>query len=178
MDGLGDDDHTQYVLANGTRNITGNFTFEGSNNDVTFEGDTVYFDGTLNVGASIAVDEISDNGAGFLTIPSTVVEGYLEVQGGISTVVVTVTNVNPYTLDETDSTVLCDATSNAVTINLPSTGDVREGLIYTIKAINADNTVTVSPDGTEEIDGVNASITLSLMESITIQSDGSNWWII
>ena len=76
-----------------------------------------------------------------------------------------------------DHVILCDATSNTVTINLPTAVGI-EGRIYNIKAINVDNAVTVDANGTEEIDGSATAITLALMEVITIQSDGSNWWII
>ena len=77
----------------------------------------------------------------------------------------------------THYTILCDGTSNTVTINLPTASGIT-GRIYVIKAINIDNAVTVSPNGSEEIDGSNSDITLALMEIITVQSDGSNWWII
>ena len=76
-----------------------------------------------------------------------------------------------------DHVILCDATSNTVTINLPTAVGI-EGRVYNIKAINVDNAVTVDANGTEEIDGSATAITLALMEVITIQSDGSNWWII
>jgi hypothetical protein len=81
------------------------------------------------------------------------------------------------TLTNRHHTILCDGTSNTVTINLPTAVGIT-GRIYNIKAINVDNAVTVDANGTEEIDGSATAITLSLMESITIQSDGSNWWII
>jgi len=76
-----------------------------------------------------------------------------------------------------DHVILCDATSNTVTINLPTAVGI-EGRVYNIKAINTDNAVTVDADGTEEIDGSATAITLALVEVITIQSDNANWWII
>jgi len=76
-----------------------------------------------------------------------------------------------------DHVILCDATSNTVTINLPTAVGI-EGRVYNIKAINVDNAVTVDANGTEEIDGSATAITLALMEVITIQSDNTNWWII
>jgi len=173
--GLDGDDHTQYVLADGTRNITGSFTFEGSGNDVTFEGDTVYFEGEVDVAFGVITDTIGLRDEAILTLPPSVIEGILQVDAGISTEITAYTTTAP-SIDDSRSTIICDATSNAVTINLPSTADVREGIIYNIKAINVDNPVTVSPNGLEEINGSNSDITLGLNESITIQSDGSNWW--
>ena len=167
-----------YVLTDGTRNITGSFTFEGSDNDVVFEGDEVTFDGSISPSGGIYTDSINNLDADYITMPNVVVEGYLQCDQGISTTVFTNTGALPYLLDETHSLVLCDATSNIVQIQLPSTADAREGIIYTIKAINVDNAVTLTPDGLEEIDGSNTPISFALNRSITIQSDGSNWWSI
>lgn len=102
--------------------------------------------------------------------------GELDLRGAFTAPVTTQTGL---TLTPTNRhhTILCDGTSNTVTINLPTAAGIT-GRIYNIKAINIDNAVTVSPNGAEEIDGDNTDITLALMESITIQSDGSNWWII
>ena len=166
--GLGDDDHTQYVLADGTRDITGDFTFAGSW-EVIFEGNA-FIDGYMEV------DEIGARNATEITLGPSNVEGILDVSYGISTSIKDVTIGIGYILGDDDSTILADATSNAVPLYLPSTADVREGIIYNIKAVNIDNPVTVIPDGLEEINGSNSTITLGLNESITIQSDGSNWW--
>ena len=94
--------------------------------------------------------------------------------GSLATRTVTSSTDTPTSLD---CVILCDATSNTVTINLPTAVGIT-GKVYNIKAINVDNAVTVDADGTEEIDGSATAITLALMEVITIQSDGSNWWII
>lgn len=84
-----------------------------------------------------------------------------------------------YAKDENVSiiTVLADGTDAPVTISLPDATTLF-GYIYNIKAIDATNTITISAYGTQEIDGSTDDITLSAMESISIQSDESNWWII
>ena len=64
-----------------------------------------------------------------------------------------------------------------MTITLPSASGIS-GRVYNIKAINIDNAVTVDQTGAETIDGSTDAITLDLMEVITVQSDGTNWWII
>jgi len=71
----------------------------------------------------------------------------------------------------------CDGTSAPVTVYLPSAA-ISTGHIYNVKAINIDNDVKLSPNGADDIDGVNADITLALMECVTVQSDGTAWWII
>jgi len=81
------------------------------------------------------------------------------------------------TLDSNNHTVLLDGTSNTVTATLP-TAVGNQGRIYNIKSINATFLTDVATDGSEEIDGDSSNFTLAKDESITIQSDGSNWWII
>lgn len=81
------------------------------------------------------------------------------------------------TLDSDNYTVLCDTSSNAITINLPASTS-HTGRIYNIKIIDATNNVTIDPNGSETIDG-SSTLTLStLNDSVTIQCDGSNWYII
>jgi len=87
----------------------------------------------------------------------------------------TVTEVaTTYIADSIDEIILADATSAAFNVTLPTpTG--RSGFIYTVKKIDSSaNAVTVV--GT--IDG-DANFDLELEdESVTITSDGTEWWII
>ena len=113
---------------------------------------------------------------GQATIGGTGGTSRLSVVGSIAATVTTQTD-STLTLGETHHTVLCDGTSNTVTITLPAASGCT-GRIYNIKAINIDNAVTVDQTGAETIDGSTDAITLALMETITVQSDGTNWWII
>ena len=97
------------------------------------------------------------------------------IVGPVTSPIITQTTAT-LTLDTTHSTVLCDGTSNTVTITLPTAVGV-EGRVYNIKAINIDNAVTYDADGTEEVDGSATAVTLALMESNKVQSDGANWWV-
>ncbi len=73
---------------------------------------------------------------------------------------------------------ICDATSSNQTFTLPAAATMT-GLKFTFKKIDVSaNTVTITPDGSEKIDGAANYIISSLYESITIISDGSNWYII
>jgi len=70
--------------------------------------------------------------------------------------------------------------SNAVTITLPSASTAGEGYKYQIKRLGT-ATVTVDPNGTEQIDNGGAGVAITLdaqFESVTIVSDNSNWFII
>ena len=79
------------------------------------------------------------------------------------------------TLTNTNDTVIVNNTTNT-TISLPSASE-RPGKIYHIKRIGSEN-VIVDPDGTETIDGGLTAVLTVKYECLTIQSDGSNWWIL
>jgi hypothetical protein len=88
-----------------------------------------------------------------------------------------VTKLTNYTAQEDDYTILLNAFAFAVTATLPPVAD-NVGRVYNLKCIDATNLCSVATFGAEEIDGSSANITLSLHESITVQSDGSAWWIL
>lgn len=72
-----------------------------------------------------------------------------------------------------DGVVFIDASTAAVTYTLPD-GATARGEIYTVKAINVTNTVTIAAAGTDTIEG-SASIVLALNEVADLQWDGSMW---
>jgi hypothetical protein len=88
------------------------------------------------------------------------------------------TKTSGYTATATDYTILCNASGGAFTITLPAAAS-HTGRIYYIKKIDSSaNTVTVDGNSSETIDdGLTAVLTVQY-ESITIQSDGSEWWIL
>ena len=82
------------------------------------------------------------------------------------------------TLDGTNHTVLCDCTSNAITINLPAISGIT-GRIYNIKKTDSTiNAVTVDGSGSETIDGGLTAIINNQYESIQLQVSASEWSII
>lgn len=82
------------------------------------------------------------------------------------------------TLDETNHVVLCDCTSNTITINLPTASGIS-GRIYHIKKIDSSaNAVTIDGNGGETVDGTTTKVLSSQYDSVMIVSDGSNWLII
>ena len=77
---------------------------------------------------------------------------------------------------QTDFTILVDATSGNVTITLPA---AQTGLTLNCKKTDiSSNEMIVDADGTETIDGELTQSTITQYASITVQSDGSNWFII
>lgn len=80
------------------------------------------------------------------------------------------------TLEINDFTILVDSSGGNVIVTLPSAASA-ENKIYNIKRISVGNDVTVD-SGTDNIDGMPDSIIVSQYDSISIQSDGTQWWII
>ncbi len=79
-----------------------------------------------------------------------------------------------YTIVNTDSLVLVDATSAAATITLPKTVKER---VLTVKKIDNVNTVTIDTTGSETIDGSATKVLSTQYDSLTMACDGSDWWI-
>lgn len=75
-------------------------------------------------------------------------------------------------------TVLADATSAAVTLTLP-TAESALGRIYHVKKIDASaNAVTLDGNGSETIDGAANKSTTTQYAGFTVQSDGTEWWLL
>lgn len=81
------------------------------------------------------------------------------------------------TLDATHNTVLADASSNAVTLNLPAAAGVA-GRVYTVKAEDVSNAVTLDGDGAETIDGSATLVLGAADQFVTVQSNGTGWVVI
>ena len=83
-----------------------------------------------------------------------------------------------YTITDTDFVILVDATAAPVTITLP-TAVGREGRIFEVKRVSSNaNTVTLDGNGGETIDNSTEQIYSLPYVSLTVYSDGTEWWII
>lgn len=82
-----------------------------------------------------------------------------------------------YTITAANSTILANCTGGNITVTLP-TADGIGGRSYTIKHIGTANTVTIDGNGSETIDGSTALTIIFQHDSVTVQSDGTNWQII
>jgi len=87
-----------------------------------------------------------------------------------------VTKTNDYVATADDVYILIDASSNTVTITLPTASGIT-GRVYNIKCIDATYTATVDGDGSETIDGSTTKV-LSLNDNLKVVSDGTNWRIM
>ena len=102
----------------------------------------------------------------------------LQVNGSVQMRIYKTTS--SYTITDTDNTVLADATSGSLTITLPAPSAAIAGRIYTIKKIGTgdiNNSVRVLPSaGT--IEGGADYMIYNDWTFVTIQTDGTNWYII
>jgi hypothetical protein len=89
-----------------------------------------------------------------------------------------VSKTTTYTITTSDSTVLCDATSAAFTVTLPTAVSVS-GKTYTVKKIDSStNAITIATTSSQTIDTISTQ-TLGIQNAwLVMQSDGSNWQII
>jgi hypothetical protein len=88
-------------------------------------------------------------------------------------------NITADRLADTFFYYIADAALQQITVSLPPAAD-HEGLEYTVKKTDSSAfKVIIDPDGTENIDGTSTSLELEYQhESITVVSDGTDWWVI
>ncbi|SFW59323.1 beta strand repeat-containing protein [Chitinophaga sancti] len=101
----------------------------------------------------------------------------LQVNGSVAMTIKTVTAA--YTVTGADNTILADATAGAFTITLPAPAAGIQGRIYTIKKTGGDidKAVTIMP-GANSIEGGSSYVIYNDWTFITVQTDGTNWYII
>jgi hypothetical protein len=88
------------------------------------------------------------------------------------------TKTSAYTAAPADELILCNATSAAFTINLPTAVGIS-GKKYTVKKIDSSfNIITIDANSTQTIDGNLTRLLNTQNEQFTLVSDGSNWIIL
>ena len=106
------------------------------------------------------------------------VSGGLPSWGANSVVMATATKTTNYTVTTSDTVILADATAGNVTITLPSASSAS-GYRFFVKRIDGSaNSVSIARAGSDTIDGsISLNITVQYV-SITLISNGSNWFIV
>ena len=101
----------------------------------------------------------------------------VDVNGSFGVALTTKTNADtPYTALDTDHTIICDAVAGVITVVLPTAAS-STNRIYIIKKVDASvNAITIDGDGAETIDGAATQTLSNQYDSITVQSDGTEWW--
>ena len=82
---------------------------------------------------------------------------------------------SPYSVTAADYTVFCDVTGADRTVTLPTAAAGNVGRIYVIRRVGGGNNecnVSSVQGGTVALDNSGAR------RAITVQSDGSSWWIL
>lgn len=103
--------------------------------------------------------------------------GAVSLKGGIS-LPITGTKTGAYTVLITDYTIIGDATSAGFTVTLP-TAVGNTGKVFNVKKIDSSgNAVTIGTTSAQTIDGVTTKAISTQYTSITVQSNGTNWYII
>jgi hypothetical protein len=133
-------------------------------------------------------DLIIGNGANSATILGIGTNGYVLTSNGTTATWAAssgggsnpsvVSKTTTYTITTSDSTVLCDATSAAFTVTLPTAVSVS-GKTYVVKKIDSSaNAITIATTSSQTIDTISTQ-TLGIQNAwLVMQSDGSNWQII
>jgi hypothetical protein len=88
------------------------------------------------------------------------------------------TKTNTYPITAADSIIICDTTSNAFTVTLPTAVNAA-GKMYRIKRVSAGtNRLTIATTSSQTIDGQTSVLVDERYAALTIVSDGSNWHIL
>lgn len=88
------------------------------------------------------------------------------------------TSTSPYAVQAGDTVLLVNATSGTRVIQLPPAA-VAQDRIWTIKKIDASgNTVDITPDGAETIDGVNPYSLTTQYQTARVGSNGTAWFVV
>ena len=131
--------------------------------DISVDNAVTRFHGTTGRVIQSSTMIVDDSG-------NAIVNGYLIANKALTS------KTSDYTATATDEVIVVDATSNTVTITLPTAVGIT-GRCYMVKCVDDTYTVTVVGDEVETIDG-ELTQTINQWENIQVISDGSNWLII
>ena len=82
-----------------------------------------------------------------------------------------------YTALTTDYTILCDATTSGFTLTIPAAATANTGKMYVINKIDdSANALTFNP--ALQLSSTTTVSSVNFNQTLRIQSDGTNWWII
>ena len=88
------------------------------------------------------------------------------------------TQTGAYTLSDIDHLVVCNATTAAFTITLPSAVGCRGRAFYVKKSDSSNNAITVATTSDQTIDGSSSASVASQYAIVGAVSDGANWQVI
>jgi hypothetical protein len=117
-----------------------------------------------------------DDTNNYLGVGTSTPNSTMDVRGSVSKAF-SVKTAN-YTLTDLDYSLFVNANSGSITISLPAASTCA-GRVYIVKKIDSSsNNVVLDADGSELIDSISSFTLIVQNQSVTVQSDGSGWWII
>lgn len=160
---------------------------------VEFNTDTLYFTQTTGPTRKkvAAYDDASgatgdlyyrDSGGNFVRLGIGSSNQVLSVSGGLpawrQVIFATSSKNSNYTITSSDTVIMADATGGNVTITLPVASGVSGYRFFVKRTDGSANSVSVARSGADTIDGATSQSLSIQYTSLTVVSDGSNWYII
>ena len=134
-----------------------------------------YFAG--KVGVAMTPTNTLDVTGTFGVTSTATIGGLFTMSSGIIHVVATYSAAGALAILTSHYCVLCDTTANDVTCNLPTAVGIS-GRVVVFKKLVAANNMRIIPNGAETIDGAASYITAVQWNSVTLISNGANWFLI
>lgn len=88
------------------------------------------------------------------------------------------TKTAAYTATITDDVILVDSTSAAFTVTLPAASTATGKILRIVKIDSTENVVTLDGDSTETINNQTTFEVSGEFSSVSIVSDGTEWWVL
>jgi hypothetical protein len=176
-------DHAHNLATAAPANPTGTAASEGVaetalRSDCTFKQGIVTAKGDVLTYSTVPAKLAVGTNGQALVADSTQTTGLKWAPGPASDTVNVVTKTANYTATATDAILLGDATGGAFAFTLPA-ASANPGKRYSVKKLDSSgNSVTISPNGGDLIDGSASQILSQPKQALTIVSDGTNWQII
>lgn len=83
------------------------------------------------------------------------------------------------TIGATHNTIICDTTSNGITVTLPAVaGYIGKDYTFYLKTHSSGNTLVINTNAADTYDGTNTTATLTLGDMFIIRGIGGNRWMI
>ncbi len=160
---------------------------------VEFNTDRLYFTQTTSTTRKViaAFDDTSgatgdlyyrDSSGNFIRLGIGSGNQVLGVSSGVpawgQVIFVTASKTADYTITSSDTVIMASASGGNVVITLPLASTVSGYRFYVKRTDSSGNTVTLARSGSNTIDGATSHTLDAQYTSVTVVSDGSNWFII
>ena len=187
-----DTDNTQWVSLYHNQNQgrietgVGELVLSGASGQVGVSGTLAVMNNAGEEAGSTSISHDGTNGVISVVTGDMVLTSAAQIylSGGVRHGYINITDSDtPYSAVATDYIIGCDTNGGVLEIDLPAASTAGEGRVLVIKDEGGNagsNNITIDPNGTEQIDngGSGTPVTISAnYVSISLYSDGSNWFI-